>query len=190
MMTSREQRWKDLQDLLDGQAELFEQLRGMVSAFFGTLVDDQPRTRRPIACLRIPSDGTAPGRLIVRPAWSKWSKTVNTAALEVELVVEDMKVNGQVMPVREIVLSIRPGAVSCRRAFMDRVQKAVERVTATARDFINDPMGTLAKASDHCCICGHALTDEGSRSRGIGPECLRGAECFRRYLEKMSVAAT
>jgi hypothetical protein len=46
------------------------------------------------------------------------------------------------------------------------------RVVETIHDFLDDAAAVFARSHDHCCICGRGLTDEVSRSRGIGPECV------------------
>jgi hypothetical protein len=47
----------------------------------------------------------------------------------------------------------------------------------TVRDFYYlfaaDPSAILALESERCCLCGKALTEPLSRSRGVGPECAR-----------------
>jgi hypothetical protein len=50
------------------------------------------------------------------------------------------------------------------------------RVVETIGEFLTDARVVLARGCDHCCICGRSLTDEVSRSRGIGPECFRKEE--------------
>jgi hypothetical protein len=46
------------------------------------------------------------------------------------------------------------------------------RLVETIHDFLDDAAAVFARSHDHCCICGRGLTDEVSRSRGIGPECV------------------
>jgi hypothetical protein len=65
-------------------------------------------------------------------------------------------------------LHIRSG----RRTLMDDLR----RVLATVCSFNGDRRAVLARSHDHCCICGRGLTDELSRSRGIGPECIHKTE--------------
>jgi hypothetical protein len=36
----------------------------------------------------------------------------------------------------------------------------------------------FARSHDSCCVCGRHLTDEQSRSRGIGPECIKTVDFF------------
>ena len=41
-----------------------------------------------------------------------------------------------------------------------------------------DPMGVFSRQADRCCRCSKPLTDVVSRTRGIGPECIRLFRCF------------
>jgi hypothetical protein len=47
-----------------------------------------------------------------------------------------------------------------------------QRFIGTVREFLDNPGAVFARSHDACCICGRTLTDELSRSRGIGPECI------------------
>jgi hypothetical protein len=55
-------------------------------------------------------------------------------------------------------------------------EEDARRVVGTIREFLDDSRTVLARGYDHCCICGRGLTDELSRSRGIGPECIQKAD--------------
>ena len=52
---------------------------------------------------------------------------------------------------------------------------AVHEFVNTANDFILFPWQIFSRSKDRCCCCGKRVTDDISRSRGIGPECLRSA---------------
>ena len=56
---------------------------------------------------------------------------------------------------------------------------AVHEFVNTVKDFILFPWQIFGRSKDRCCCCRKLLTDGISRSRGIGPECLRSAAlCF------------
>ena len=56
---------------------------------------------------------------------------------------------------------------------------AVHEFVNVVSEFILFPWQILSRSKDRCCCCGKWLTDDISRSRGIGPECLRTAAlCF------------
>jgi len=56
---------------------------------------------------------------------------------------------------------------------------AVHEFINTVSDFILFPWQVFGRSKNKCCCCGKGLTDDISRSRGVGPECLRSAAlCF------------
>ena len=56
---------------------------------------------------------------------------------------------------------------------------AVHEFVNTAKGFVLFPWQIFGRSKGHCCCCRKLLTDGTSRSRGIGPECLRTAAlCF------------
>ncbi|HBJ33420.1 MAG TPA: hypothetical protein DDZ51_01405 [Planctomycetaceae bacterium] len=56
---------------------------------------------------------------------------------------------------------------------------AVDEFVKVVNEFILFPWQILSRSKNRCCCCGKWLTDDVSRSRGIGPECLRSAAlCF------------
>lgn len=60
-----------------------------------------------------------------------------------------------------------------------RYFEALENFAQTSKEFVLFPWQVLSRSKDHCCICGKNLTDEISRGRGIGPDCLRVvSNCF------------
>jgi hypothetical protein len=63
--------------------------------------------------------------------------------------------------------------------YRSRYFEAVENFAQTAKDFVLFPWQVFSRSKDRCCICHKRLTDEISRGRGIGPECLRHvSNCF------------
>jgi hypothetical protein len=53
------------------------------------------------------------------------------------------------------------------------------QVVNLAGEFLADPEAAFARSADHCCVCGKTLTEPLSRSRGIGPECMRHVTYLR-----------
>jgi hypothetical protein len=47
-----------------------------------------------------------------------------------------------------------------------------------------DPADVFGRQADKCCCCGRALTDVVSRTRGIGPECVRMFGSFAEFAER------
>ena len=59
----------------------------------------------------------------------------------------------------------------------------------TAHDLLMDPADVFSRQADKCCCCGKALTDVVSRTRGIGPECIRMFGSFTEFAERPDAVA-
>jgi hypothetical protein len=55
---------------------------------------------------------------------------------------------------------------------------AVEAFVEMVNYFVLFPWQVFAKSKDRCCVCRKSLTDEVSRSRGIGPECIKSVSLY------------
>lgn len=82
--------------------------------------------------------------------------------------------NGQ--PVRKfdrlLTLWVKPEERAVNRIHTSAVTDLLTAL-GTMEDYLRDPRAVLARSHDNCCCCGRRLTDELSRSRGIGPECIK-----------------
>jgi hypothetical protein len=78
-------------------------------------------------------------------------------------------------PGKLLALTLDGTEVKRGRAYydMDINRKFVKAITDAARSLLLDPMATFSTQSEYCCKCGKPLTDLTSRTRGIGPECIR-----------------
>jgi hypothetical protein len=77
---------------------------------------------------------------------------------------------------RRLALRLNAGGeVNLQRFYPATFAAEAGRVADTARAFLDDAGAVLARSHDHCCICGKVVTDERSKARGIGPECIRYA---------------
>jgi hypothetical protein len=56
--------------------------------------------------------------------------------------------------------------------------EVLRRAVAVMDDFLADRRAVFARSHNNCCVCGRSLTDEQSRARGIGPECIKGVDFF------------
>jgi hypothetical protein len=137
---------------------------------------EEPFKRRPPVSLRLICQGEPPAKLVVHPGWNSVSKTVNLDWAPCELlqeardVVRDIRVKLFGKQVSFSISTKRPASVgSIYRTAEADVHRAVE----VMRDFLDDHRTVFARSHDHCCCCGRELTDELSRSRGIGPECIK-----------------
>jgi hypothetical protein len=77
------------------------------------------------------------------------------------------------LPHVEVAVEIDDEGPRWKRWGCENGHTALELIAGTMTDFIEDPEGVFARSADRCCLCGRSLTDEVSRGRGIGPECIQ-----------------
>jgi hypothetical protein len=165
-------------DALRENAPILEAFRRRVTALFEAMRDgkEEPFKRRPNISLRLIALGDPRAKVNTLPH------------------VRHDRTGGYLIPQNHTIELMEKKAVRvedkdaeqlrCKLAFNNTgdvpkvgsmYKSAVEdvrRIVATIRDFLDDSRAVLARDCDHCCICGRHLTDEVSRSRGIGPECI------------------
>jgi hypothetical protein len=66
----------------------------------------------------------------------------------------------------------------------DERARRLRLVVDTIHAFLMTPEQVFARQADHCCCCGKILTDIVSKTRGIGPECLRYFCSFTDWAQK------
>jgi hypothetical protein len=165
-------------DVLQENAAILDAFRRRVTALFEAMRDgkEEPFKRRPNISLRLIALGDPPAKVITIPH------------------VRHDRTGGYLIPHNHTIELMEKKAIRaqdkdaeqlrCKLAFNNSdltpsvgaiYKSAVAdacRTIATIRDFLGDSRAVLARGCDHCCICGRHLTDEVSRSRGIGPECI------------------
>jgi hypothetical protein len=78
--------------------------------------------------------------------------------------------NEEIVPVKEVAARLRT-------------------ILDTAHDLLMDPADVFSRQADKCCCCGKALTEVVSRTRGIGPECIRMFGSFTEFAERPDAVA-
>jgi hypothetical protein len=142
---------------------------------------EEPFKRRPPVSLRLICQGEPPAKLVVPPGWNSVAKTVNLDWAPCELfqetrdVVRDICVRRFGKQVSFSIGAERPSRVG---AIYRTAEADVGRAIEVMRDFLGDHGAVFARSHDHCSCCGRALIDELSRSRGIGPECIKKIPYF------------
>lgn len=159
-----------------------DNLRRVASAFFAEATDGKVYKRRPGVSIRLPVDGDPPATLIIAPGWDSRKKVVNTASVRLELKV--IRMADQEIPTVELAVVLEDRREPNLMCWSLKWPEGAKRLTHTVAAFLVEPTATFAKASDHCCMCGHPLTDEISRARGIGPECHAYVTSIRRAIER------
>jgi hypothetical protein len=171
-------------DVLRENTALLEAFRHRLAALFEAMredkKDEEPFKRRPNISLRLIASGDPPAKVITVPHARHdrtggylvpWHHTVELLEKEIVKVKgQDAEQYRRKLAFNNSDLPPMPGTIY-KSAVSD-----VRRIIATIRDFLDDSRSVLARGCDHCCICGRSLTDELSRSRGIGPECILKAD--------------
>jgi uncharacterized protein (TIGR02996 family) len=172
--------------LLADNAGLLESFRVSLTTLFAPLEVAArrraagPFRRRPPISLRLIVEGEPPAKLVVLPhatvSGRRGQRTVrlDCARMDCELVDTGSALKSYV----RLGVSLSPCAAHLGRRYWQTATQDVQRVVETVRDFVTDRRKVLARSQDHCCICGRGLTDELSRGRGIGPECVQRCHHF------------
>jgi hypothetical protein len=178
---------KRIPELLADNASRILAFRAKAVSIFKAMLEGKPPTkRRPPASLRLICKGDPPGKLIVHPEWNYSRKVVVIEEIECELLEErDVTVmalnpeTGQKEKTaarqfaHQFSMDVQPDGPLKPRSYRLSAVKDVARIVEVMRDFINDHNVVFARSHSNCCCCGKGLTDELSRSRGIGPECIK-----------------
>jgi hypothetical protein len=169
-------------DELHRQSGLLQEFRAVMERLFRARTDGKEYRRRPNLSLRLIADGEPLAKLIIMPAWrTKPERRLDPGSVTLELWTEEVVLGFTGRPLFELrqqfVCHVTAGRVHCTHRARS-TPADLEQVLATARSFLADGKAVLARSRDHCCICDRELTDEVSRARGIGPECLKNMPIF------------
>lgn len=171
--------------ILEASRPVLEPFRDYLGEYLRWMEDERQKATpsdgyetRPLIGLKLELAGDE--KLAIRPLWKRPAIRRISHAPYVEMY-EPGRINPQVItlellgPGKLFDLTLKPGEIRRGRAYydMDTNRKFVKTITDAARSLLLDPMATFAGQSEHCCKCGKALTDLTSRTRGIGPECIR-----------------
>jgi hypothetical protein len=169
-------------------AATLQAFRLKTSTLFRAMLKDPQGSfkRRPHISLRLICEGEPPAKLIVHPTWYRHSNSVNLSLVQCELLQECLRrVNGVQARKFDRQLELRLDPTDSVRLPMisETAPQDVSRAIGVMREFLDDHRTVFARSHDNCCCCGKSLTDELSRSRGIGPECIKKIRSFA-FLEK------
>ena len=173
---------KQADNYLSKYATVVEQFGALVTPLFEQMWErtTKPIQRRPNISLRLIAEGEPKAKLITLPLLRVYygQKTLDCGVLFGELMVEWTQTIGGVEAkkwTKQLTYSLHdePAVSLIRPSVLDDLRRVVE----TMRQFVADPRVVLARCHDNFAICGRSLVDEVSRARGIGPECIRLADC-------------
>jgi hypothetical protein len=174
--------WAAIRAAADGalaeNSPTLQTFREKVATLFRAMLEDaeEPFKRRPPVSLRLICQGEPPAKLIVHPGWNSVAKTINLDWAKCELLQETLKIaKGERARMfgKQVSFGISTERPSSVGSMYRTAETDVSRAIEVMREFLDDHAAVFARSHDHCCCCGRALTDELSRSRGIGPECIK-----------------
>ena len=182
--------WQAWGERVQSHADTLEPFREFVGEFFGFVAANDPPpdggyTRRPQFGIRLDVGDSLD--LAVRPKWSpphkRYDYTQDRNAVE---IVKPGEIDPEVIDLellpegRSPVLALRLGPDQVKnigRVFYDHDKNSrhLRIVVDTAHRLLMDPKTVFSQAgqSGRCVCCRRVLTDAVSRTRGIGPECIR-----------------
>ncbi len=184
------QTWDDFQKRLAARNDVFDPLRELVQWHFADAerikLVERPvpgYERRPTIGLRLQLPGKK--TLAIRPGWSPPRRRhAEDAAdprrfgkLHLDAVTLELLGPGKLLTVT--LTEGKPPRSG--NVFTEMRQNVVnlDTILSTAHDLLMDPMEVFSRQADRCCCCSKPLTDVVSRTRGIGPECVRKFGCFK-----------
>jgi hypothetical protein len=174
--------------LAAGEAVLLA-LHDRCGALFTALAEGKvEHSRRPNISLALVDAGPPLLRVALRPFWHKRGgvKVMDAGETTAEVLVSRLRwVSAATGEPAEAVAEHKELAAALshaprrgrRQAHATRWSlwygvAAAGRLVRLAGDFLANPAAVAARSADRCSICRRRLTDEVSRSRGVGPECL------------------
>jgi hypothetical protein len=171
----------DAEGYLRDEAATLAAFRDRLTLLFDAMRrDKEPFRRRPNISLRLIAEGEPLAKVIVLPhvRHDPTGGYLVPSEHTVELMEQEaIRVKGEDAIRFRKKLFFRSSAATAPtlKLLYRSAPDDARRIVGTIREFLEDSRVVLARGCDHCAICGRGLTDELSRSRGIGPECIKVA---------------
>jgi hypothetical protein len=168
--------------MLEAHKEVLDRFHRMARDYFQLRDTREPYARRPPLSMRLLAQGEPAARLVVMPEYDRGTRRMCPGILRLEMLVgSSCQDAGGILYARrdwKIRLRLLVGWCGCTGQVIRDGPEALRRLIGLVQEFVATPTKTFARSSDHCCLCGKPLTDELSRARGIGPECLKHTLVF------------
>jgi hypothetical protein len=168
---------EQIQHLVASHSRVFSDFREIAEPIFDAMLEGESVfSRRPNVSLRLPVSGGLAARVLVRPGWDRRRKEIRSG-MTAEMVIERVATAGIrcniPLPHVEVAVEMSDKGPRWTLWTHDDGESALHLMVGTMAEFVEDPERVFARSSDRCCLCGRRLTDEVSRGRGIGPECIQ-----------------
>jgi hypothetical protein len=182
-MSDSHETFNEIGRMLDANTNRLRDFFHRVIGFFTEDTSARTTGRAPPRAIRLTLAGEPHARLVVKGVWSKREQRFNASVLAVEILWDSSPDPAERDLSRVLVAFLRADGLRLERVRVDRVGRdAAARLADGVMHFLDDPAEVFARSSDRCCICGKKLTDDQSRARGIGPDCLQHGEWLRQLL--------
>lgn len=172
--------WAEVKELCERQSHVLGPLQENMQDYFQWRVQEDGKEywRRPQIGLKLDlADGKV---LAIRPGWQPSSHERGQDDISGVVIYE--KVHLELLaPGKLLSLRLEPGNIYlCGNVFLDmNTNKAhLQDILKAAHHLLTAPWETFSSQADRCCCCHKGLSDIVSRTRGIGPECIRWFKWF------------
>ena len=169
--------------LANRQEHVLEPFRQYLAEYFEFVAGEkdigkEPLFARPLIGLKLDVDG-GKQTLAVRPGWRKAKRHPTDYSLDVPGDFQPQEITLEL--VQDLKLTLAPGGVKVTgkvRADEDDNARNLKTICVTADSLLRNPLAAFGQQADRCVCCHRKLTDLISRTRGIGPECVKWFSFF------------
>jgi hypothetical protein len=169
--------WRALQqgadEVLGEHAAMLNRFRDEMMELFRGICDGRESfKRKPNISLKLIMAGEPPAKLFALPSWNGYRKKLDCSKVRCEMLTERDFGGGDRRWSQQAVIQLTGDRPSLS-LHGETIREDIGRIAATVGDYLDDRRAVLARSCESCCVCGRHLTDELSRGRGIGPECIQ-----------------
>jgi hypothetical protein len=181
--------WNEAQEMVNSKANILVPFREYMAEYFAFVLEEReesPATeysQRPLIGLRLELEGLK--RLAIRPDWSPPIKRrryddrgqfqgwniITPGSIDPNIITVELLTPGKALSLKLDRTAVKlAGKVFVNQ---DLNRDNLKLITDAAHALLTNPFARFAQQEEHCCCCGKSLSDVVSRTRGIGPECIK-----------------
>lgn len=171
-------------ELANRNAHILEPFRQYLAEYFEYVAEEKgiystPLFIRPLIGLKLDVDG-GKRTLAVRPGWKKAVRhaTENDPGIPGEF--QPKIITLELVPELRLKLAPESRIAIQGRIWANQTANAgnLRTICEAADSLLRNPLARFGQQADRCVCCRRALTDLTSRTRGIGPECVKWFSFF------------
>jgi hypothetical protein len=174
---------------VNSKANILVPFREYMAEYFAYVLEEReesPATEyshRPLIGLRLELEGLK--RLAIRPDWTppiKRKRYDDRGPFQGWNIITPGSIDPNIITVELLTpgkaLSLKLDGTPVKLAGKVFVNQDLNRdnlklISDAAHALLMNPFARFAQQEEHCCCCGKSLSDVVSRTRGIGPECIK-----------------